>query len=148
VGQNWKGSAEKEKGRRDYISDDVKRGDNEEKAKVGSRRAMRDGVRANRRGIKRGGRTARGPVSGMYWIQNVSAIEWPGRRNEEPLGRGHGAAVASSRLVRLGRLGGRAGLGDAASDRDPGAQQAQRSSGWGANVVAKVEYGCAWCWEM
>jgi hypothetical protein len=38
VGQDWKGSTEKEKGRCDYIGDDVKRGDNEEKAKVASRR--------------------------------------------------------------------------------------------------------------
>jgi hypothetical protein len=35
--------------RRDYISDNVKRGNNEEKAKVWSRRAMRDGVRASGR---------------------------------------------------------------------------------------------------
>ncbi|KAJ7819256.1 hypothetical protein B0H14DRAFT_2836848, partial [Mycena olivaceomarginata] len=38
----------KETGQSDYISDDVKRGNNEEKAKVGSRRATRDGVHATR----------------------------------------------------------------------------------------------------
>jgi hypothetical protein len=59
--ENWKGSTRKETGRNDYISDGVKQGNKAEKAKVGSRRAMRDGVRESGRGAG-----------------EVSSEDWPG----------------------------------------------------------------------
>jgi hypothetical protein len=143
---------------------------------------MRDGVRAGGRGIERGG-TARGsPVCTGFKMSALLNGLAEGTRNlsvEDMVGGGADtkildaralytsrvllrrlchALLASSRIFAPSTVGqagrGQAGLGDAASDRDPGAQQAQRSSRWGANVVAKVETGgyecyvCGWCWEM